>query len=107
MNRLISSNCDTTAHPGYPARVPTHAVSFFCDAPDAKRVYVIGDFNDWDLTASPMRRGTDGRRLASLELPHGHHRYLFVVDGQPKLDPNATGTVRNGNDEKFSLCAVS
>ena len=42
-----------------------------------------------------------------LELHHGHHRYLFVADGEPKLDPNATGIVRNERNERVSLIAVS
>jgi 1,4-alpha-glucan branching enzyme len=70
-------------------------------------VKIIGDFNDWDLTATPMRRASEGRWLASLELPHGHHRYLFLVDGQPTLDPHSTGTVHSGSNENFSLLAVS
>lgn len=33
--------------------------------------------------------------------------YRFLVDGQPVLDPNATGVVRDAQGEKASLIAVS
>jgi 1,4-alpha-glucan branching enzyme len=103
----MSPDPAAAARENYPARRPMHAVNFFCHAPDAKRVCVIGDFNDWDLTATPMRHAPDGEWRASLELPHGHHRYLFLVDGEPTLDPRSSGTVRNEKNEKFSLLAVS
>jgi 1,4-alpha-glucan branching enzyme len=107
MNTIPPPNLSATIRSNFPVARPRHAVTFFCDAPDAKRVCVIGDFNDWDLTATPMRRAPDGRWLASLELPHGHHRYLLVVEGEPRLDPNSTGTVHNEKNETFSLLAVS
>lgn len=67
----------------------------------------MGDFNGWDVHATPMRRMPDGFWLASLELPHGHHRYLFLVDGEPKLDPNANGIARDDQNNRVSLLAVS
>ena len=91
----------------YSAKRTLHHVNFFCDAPGASLVCLIGDFNRWDTAATPMLRTPDGRWLASLELHHGHHRYLFIVDGEPKLDPNATGIVRNERNERVSLIAVS
>jgi len=54
-----------------------------------------------------MRRSPDGRWMASLELPHGHHQYLFLVDGTPTLDPNVSGIARNDRNERVSLIAVS
>ncbi len=95
------------ALPRYSARRTRHHVDFFCTAPDAQGVRLVGDFNGWDLAATPMRRMPDGRWMASLELNHGHHRYLFVVDGSPRLDPNATGTARENGDEPVSLIGVS
>ena len=91
----------------YSAKRTLHHVNFFCDAPGASQVWLVGDFNRWDTAATPMHRTPDGRWLASLELHHGHHRYLFIVDGEPKLDPNATGIVRNERNERVSLIAIS
>jgi len=89
------------------ARRQQHHVTFFCDAPGAASVTLAGDFNGWDPAATPMRRSPDGRWMASLELPHGHHQYLFLVDGTPTLDPNASGIARNDRNERVSLIAVS
>jgi len=91
----------------YSAKRTQHHVDFFCNAPKAASVSLVGDFNGWNPTATPMQRMPDGRWLAGLELHHGHHRYLFLVDGVAKLDPNATGIVRNERNERVSLIAVS
>ena len=82
-------------------------VDFYCDAHGASLVCLIGDFNGWDAAATPMRRGPDGRWAVSLQLHHGHHQYVFLVDDEPKLDPHAAGTARNERNEPVSLIAVS
>ena len=110
--KTMSSDLETknsqTEPPGrYSAKLSFHHVNFFCDAPEASHVCLVGDFNGWDMSATPMLRTPDGRWMAGLELHHGHHRYLFIVDGQPKLDPKATGIVRNERNERVSLIAVS
>lgn len=91
----------------YSATRTRHHLDFFCEAPKAESVSLVGDFNEWDLAATPMRRMPDGRWMASLELNHGHHRYLFVVDGTAMLDPNASGVTRNECNKPVSLIAVS
>jgi 1,4-alpha-glucan branching enzyme len=96
------------AQPGQPpARRPRHLVDFFCRAPEAKSVSLIGDFNDWQPAAHPMKRMPDGGWVLRLELAHGHHQYLFLVDGKPVLDPNAMGKVHNERNETVSLIAIS
>ena len=95
------------ALPRYSAKRNLHHANFFCRAPKARRVSLVGDFNHWNSTAVPMRRTPDGRWMASLELPHGYHQYLFLVDGKPVLDPNASGKARNERNEPVSLLAIS
>ena len=92
---------------GYSARKMVKPVPFMCFATEAEAVFIIGDFNDWNPTTHPMKRQHDGAWRIELSLPHGHHHYLFVIDGQPALDPNAQGIARNERDEKVSLVAVS
>ena len=36
-----------------------------------------------------MRQMPDRAWMLTLELPHGHHRYAFIVDGVLTLDPRA------------------
>ena len=38
-------------------------------------VPLIGDFNDWDPAAYPMKRQPDGNWLIQVPLHHGHHHY--------------------------------
>ena len=98
MTTLNEDNRD----PGHNSHKP---VSFFCAAPRAKLVELVGDFYHW--RPFPMTRSADGWWLAQVELAHGHHQYRFIVDGQPTLDPHATGTVFDENNERVSLVAVS
>jgi 1,4-alpha-glucan branching enzyme len=88
-------------------RRPLHLVDFFCRAPEAKSVVLIGDFNGWQPNGHPMTRMPDGGWRIRVELPHGHHQYLFLVDGKPTLDPNAMGKVHNERNETVSLIAIS
>ena len=104
----VTGEPSAAAPPGrYSARRTRHHVNFFCDAPEAGSVRLVGDFNGWDMAASPMQRMPDGRWMASLEVPHGHHHYVFLVDGIPRLDPNANGTMRIDSNEPVSVIAVS
>jgi hypothetical protein len=66
-------------------------VEFVFVAPTARNVSLVGDFNGWDMTATPMRR-TDGRTTWSVSVPlaAGRHVYAFVVDGNDWVaDPQA------------------
>jgi hypothetical protein len=52
---------DPVAPTRWPAqRRPLHLVNFFCHAPLAKSVVLIGDFNAWDPKAHLMTRMPDG-----------------------------------------------
>ena len=107
MNTAGSNFSPTLSSRRYSAKQTLHHVDFFCDAPTAQTVQLGGDFNGWKPSATPMRRMPDGRWMASLELHHGHHRYIFIVDGEPMLDPKANGIVRDDQNNRVSLIAVS
>ena len=107
MNPLSSSSGPAGPPPGQSARRTLHLVDFICRAPQAKSVSLVGDFNGWQPTAHPMTRMPDGGWVIRLELPHGHHQYVFLVDGVPTLDPNAMGKVRNERNDTVSLIAIS
>jgi 1,4-alpha-glucan branching enzyme len=91
----------------YSAKRTSKPVNFVCHAPGAKHVSVIGGFNDWKPNVHPMRRQPDGAWMAQIPLSHGHHQYLFCVDGQPQLDPRAQGVARTEEGERVSLLAIS
>jgi 1,4-alpha-glucan branching enzyme len=107
MNTAICEPSPAVPVPRYSATRNLHHATFVCHAPEAQRVSLVGDFNHWNATAAPMRRMPDGRWMASVELPHGYHQYLFLVDGKLVLDPNASGKARNESKEEVSLIALS
>jgi len=57
----------------------------------ARRVSVVGDFNNWDASVSPMKRiGTDGPWTATVFAKPGRHAYSFLVDDATLVaDPRA------------------
>ncbi len=91
----------------YSARNMAKPVNFYCPAPGAKFVSLVGDFNHWNPTSLPMEHRLDGWWFLQVHLTHGHHRYRFLVDGKPMLDPQAMGVARNQDNEEVSLLAVS
>ena len=59
----------------------TRRTTFKCEAPDAKAVFVAGDFNGWSTTATRLDRLGDEQFSASVDLPPGRYQYKFLVDG--------------------------
>lgn len=79
------------AAPGIVAdgRTRVARVQFVFVAPQARRVAVVGDFNDWDVAAAPLT-AAGGVWSGQLDVPFGRHDYAFVVDGERWVrDPNA------------------
>ena len=53
------------------------------DAPASSRVAVVGDFNDWDPAATPLRpTGDRGIWVVELRLKPGRYHYTFLIDGR-------------------------
>ena len=104
---MFIESCAGCTLPRYCAKRNLHHVDFFCHAPEAEQVSLVGDFNNWAPNATPMTRQPDGRWMASLELSHGYHQYAFLVDGKRVLDPNATGKAKDSHNDPVSLLAVS
>ncbi len=56
-------------------------VQFVFVAPAARKVAVVGSFNDWDTAKTQMVRGPGGVWKAMVPLTAGRYTYSFVVDG--------------------------
>jgi len=50
--------------------------------PNAKEVFVAGDFNGWDTSSHPMKRDKEGVWKVKLRLPPGRYEYKFFADGE-------------------------
>jgi 1,4-alpha-glucan branching enzyme len=69
------------------------------DDPQARKVSLSGDFNEWNTASHAMKSDGNGRWQKILMLPPGDYEYKFLVDGQWRTDPgnpnqcvNAYGT---------------
>jgi len=51
-------------------------------APDAASAHLVGEFNDWSETATPMQRLKNGSFKAVVELECGRSfRFRYLIDG--------------------------
>ena len=66
-------------------------VKFVFFAPKAQNVSLVGDFNDWDVSKTPMILSARGGLWSvTVPLSAGRHVYAFVVDGSSwSADPSA------------------
>lgn len=60
---------------------------FSLTAPEAKEVFLAGDFNHWQVNEISKMELRDGVWVKRLELKPGNYKYRFVVDGQWRQDP--------------------
>ena len=70
-------------------------VNFTFHAPDATRVTLAGDFNNWSTDGLALKRQGEGLWQASLPLKPGRYQYKFIVDGAWAHDPKATESRAN------------
>ena len=77
-------------------------------APNAKRVSVVGDFNDWDQSATPMTRRKNGSLAASVSLEPGRtYRFRYLLDdGRWGNDWDADDYVANDFGGEDSVVAL-
>ncbi len=70
-------------------------VQFEFLAPDAREVYLVGSFNDWNISETPMQKDKNGVWEKTLSLEAGKYEYRFIVDGKWENDPSCPGCVPN------------
>lgn len=53
------------------------------EAKAAQEVCLVGDFNDWDETSTPMKKLKNGSFTATLNLPKdSEHQFRYLLDKQ-------------------------
>jgi 1,4-alpha-glucan branching enzyme len=75
---------------------------------DAKKVYLVGDFNDWSPLADPMTdENGDGQWSLYFPLSPGSYAYKFVVDGKSWIaDPTNPNGEPDGFDGRNSIVVI-
>jgi hypothetical protein len=75
----------------------------------ASTVAVVGDFNDWDPAATPLRPSGDGRVWSvELRLKPGRYHYTFLIDGRRwQGDPSGARVTESDFGAPVSVLTVS
>lgn len=71
-------------------------IRFEYSAPEAKKVSLVGNFNQWNSEANPMKKDKKGLWKATLSLDPGRYEYRFFADGHWEDDP--TCSTRGANE---------
>ena len=93
---------------GAPLAADGRAVQFVVAVPTASTVALVGDFNDWNAEATPMRPVPgDGVWTVLVPLGPGRYRYSFLVNGTEWLtDPTAPRTMEDDFGRPNSVVTV-
>ena len=66
-------------------------------------VSVVGDFNDWNPFAHPLRPRTNGTRSAAVTVPAGATlRFRYLAEGGIWFD-DGTASAQNGQDASIAV----
>ncbi len=73
---------------------PVCKVTFSLSKEQAKgagNVHLVGEFNDWEIASTPLRKQKDGSFAATLDLPTGReYQFRYLIDGEIWIsDPEA------------------
>ncbi len=95
--------------PTGPSAADTRPVYLTLDAPASSRVAVVGDFNDWDPAATPLRpTGERGTWVVELRLKPGRYHYTFLIDGRRwERDPSEAPAAESDFGAPVSVLTVS
>jgi len=64
-------------------------------APQAKKVSLVGTFNNWDTKALAAKKDSKGSWTVKVNLKPGRYEYKFLVDGSWQNDPRCANSVPN------------
>ena len=82
-------------------------ITLTLEAPDAKHVVFVGDFNNWDSKKHPMKKNKSMVWEKTVVLYPGRYEYKFLVDGQWREDTDNPSTSWNQVGTINSILVVS
>ncbi len=75
---------------------PICKVTFTVPAKEAKKVVVIGSFNNWNTNASKLRKLKNGTFKGTIDLPKDeNYEFRYLVDSEYKNDDQADSYIWN------------
>jgi 1,4-alpha-glucan branching enzyme len=63
------------------------STEFVIMAPEAQKVFLTGDFNNWNPSEFSMRKFKNGGCKKKVKLKPGRYEYQFIVEGNWLTDP--------------------
>ncbi len=76
-------------------KVAAKKVQFEFSAPEAREVFIAGEFNHWDSKANPLKKDKNGIWKTVIPLAEGRYEYRFLRDGNWENDRLCSGCVPN------------
>lgn len=70
-------------------------VQFDFPAPEARKVFLAGDFNNWETEATAMKKDKKGTWQKKLLLEPGRYEYRIIVEGNRTNDPSCSRCIPN------------
>jgi len=81
-------------------------VAFYFKAPEAKEVYIAGDFNNWRTDENSRMELENDTWIKKMALFPGRYRYRFVADGRWIEDPRNPTRIMNPYGQMDSLVEI-
>jgi len=80
---IEEENSIETQHAALSPQRSEEGVRFCCEAPNAKSVQLVGDFNSWNPNQIYLEdKDGAGRWQKTLLLPKGSYQYRYIIDGK-------------------------
>lgn len=91
-----------------PMNPEVRTVEFVLRTTADSAVALVGDFNDWDPAATPLRPASDSLWSVVIPLQPGRYRYTFIVDGTRwHPDPSAPRALEDDFGTPTSVITVA
>jgi chromosome partitioning protein len=106
VEEAMQSSFPTPQKETYGPRPVPGGIMFRLDAPEARRVAIVGDFNAWQEPWELHDDDEDGIWIAIARLDPGTYQYKFIVDGEWQPDPTNPVNVDDTHGGRNSVVVV-
>jgi chromosome partitioning protein len=106
VEEALQSSLPSPQKETYGPRPVPGGVLFRLDAPEAKSVGLVGDFNSWHEPLDLNDDDEDGIWIAIARLDPGTYQYKFIIDGRWQPDPSNPVNVDDTHGGRNSVVVV-